>query len=384
MLSELGLTVAREIPGNVLVGLLNGTLTAHGGVVRNGLGQIVAHLAQPSGVASLASLIPGPAMLTSVLGSVANAGQIYMLSRDVQVVQQTVNNVLSLSMATTALSGLGLVTSIAGFAYLSRRLGRIDAKLNALEKQVKEIRTLIQSQQKAQLLAAIDHLKQAESAPDERLRHDLLMQAKAGFTTLTHYYRELWAHAAEISQVEGIDEYFALAFTGAALAASELGMRDAASSDFTQHYEEWRELARRHCSRILLGDAPQRLLDPSLVSDLPTRELVATLDFAHGTNRGIDWIDDLRGETTSIVSKARSALPDRVQKLISSKDEKAAIELSSRLRARDQVLNAEASHFGFLADKRISANRFAAVVNEALVENGNLPICVSEASQTGA
>lgn len=377
MLAELGLAVTREIPGNVITGLLNQTLSLHGGVVRNGLGQIVAHLATPAGAASLASLVPGPAMLASLAGSVTNVGQFYMLSRDVQAVQQSVNSVLSLSMATTVLSGLGLATSIAGFAYLSRRLSRIDAKLNALEKQVREIRTLIQSQQKAQLLAAIDYLRQAETTLDERLRHDLLMQAKAGFTTLTHYYRELWAEAAEIAQVEGVDEYFTLAFTGAALAASELGMRDAAWSDLTRHYEEWRVLARRHCGRLLVGDDPQRLLAASLVRDLPARDLVATLDFVNGTERGIGWIDDLRGQSTSIVSKARSALPNRVQRMISSRDEKPAIELSSRLRARDVVLNADAAHFGFLAEKKISASWFSAAMNESLIAQGNEPICIS-------
>ena len=37
MLSELGLTVAWEIPGHLAVGLLNGSLTPHGGVVRSEL-----------------------------------------------------------------------------------------------------------------------------------------------------------------------------------------------------------------------------------------------------------------------------------------------------------------------------------------------------------
>ncbi|MCM5570477.1 hypothetical protein M6I34_08150 [Burkholderiaceae bacterium FT117] len=398
MLSELGLTVAREIPGHLAVGLLNGSLTAHGGVVRNGLGQIVAHLAQPAGAASLASLIPGAAALTTAVGpaaamalpamaavgSVVNVGQMYMLSRDVQVLQQTVDKVLSLSMATTALSGLGLVTSIAGFAYLSQRLSKIDAKLNALQKQVAKIRALIQSQQRAQLLAAIDYLRQAETAQDERVRHDLLMQAKSTFTMLTHYYRDLWADAESIGEVEGVDEYFALSFMGAALATNELGMREAAHEELMRNYEAWRTLARRHCGRLMLGDDPQRLLDASLVNELPTRELVATLDFVNGTNKGIDWLDDLRTQATSVGSKAFSALPGRVQRMFPSKEEKPAIELASRLRARDVVLNADSAHFGFLAEKKLSASGFASAVNRALVEQGNVPVCITGVPQATA
>jgi hypothetical protein len=56
-------------------------------------------------------------------GSLINAGQLYSIGRDVQQVQQTANTILQVSMAGTALAGLGVVTSVAGFAYLSQRNG---------------------------------------------------------------------------------------------------------------------------------------------------------------------------------------------------------------------------------------------------------------------
>ena len=176
MLSELGLTVARELPAGTIHGILSGVYSIHGGVIRDGLGRIVSHLATGGGASSLSSLIPG----AGVLGSLINTGQIYFLGKDVKQVQQSVeqvqqavSTVLSVSMANTALAGLGLVTSVAGFAYLSNRLNKIDTKLVALEKLVKEIRHLIQSQQKAQLHTAIDCLRQSELTSDAQMRHEL-------------------------------------------------------------------------------------------------------------------------------------------------------------------------------------------------------------------
>lgn len=396
MLSSLGLVVAREIPASLLPGLISRAYSVHGGVIRDGVGRIVCHLVTGGATSTLASLIPG----AGLVGSVVNAGQIYAVGRDVKAVQKTVNtvldvtkanaaliqqvqesvgSVLSVSMANTALSGLGLVTSVAGFAYLSHRLNQVDAKLAQLEKQIKELRHLIQSQQKAQLHTAIDCLRQSELTTDDRLRHELLMQSKSNFTTLAHYYKELWSNASEIHEVDGVDEYFTLAFTGAALATSELGMADVAYSELSRHYDDWKALARRHCSTQMLREDPQRLMKASWVKDLPTRELIETLDFVHDTQRGIDWIDELRGQTTSMADKARSSIPRPFQRFVTVTDEKPGIDFARRLRARDDVLNTNVVHFDFLRDKKISANHFANEVKGVLSQNGDVPICIYKA-----
>ena len=49
LLPELGLTVARQIPVEMIGGLLSGGYSLHGGVIRNGAGQIVSHLATVGG-----------------------------------------------------------------------------------------------------------------------------------------------------------------------------------------------------------------------------------------------------------------------------------------------------------------------------------------------
>lgn len=372
MLSTLGLEVTRTIPFSQLAGLALGTHKVYGGVIRNQLGQIASHLVAGTANSFPSSLIPG----LGTIGSLINAAQLYSVGRDVQQVQQTVNTVLQVSMASTALAGLGLVTSVAGFAYLNQRLNKVDAKLSQLEKQIKEIRLLVQSRQKAELHTAIDCLRQAELAKNDPLRHDLLMQSKSLFTTLAHYYRELWINAGEMNEIEGVDEYFTLAFMGGALATSELGLSDVAFIEMKRHYDDWQTHARRHCDKHLLRGAPQRLMDESMVDDLPARELIDTLDFVNNTSKGIDWIDELRRLPTSLGPALQKSLPGAFQRFVAPASEKPAIEFANRLRARDNVLSANIAHFEFLADKKISANYFASQVKEILLQNDGAAVCI--------
>ena len=137
MLSNIGLVVSRQIPADQIAGILLGTHKVYGGVVRDSLGRISSHLLTSGATpAMLNSLVPG----LGALGSMVNAAQIFAVGRDVQQVQQTVNTVLQVATANAALAGLGLVTSVAGFAYLHQRLNKVDAKLTVLEKQVKEVK----------------------------------------------------------------------------------------------------------------------------------------------------------------------------------------------------------------------------------------------------
>ena len=373
MLSSLGLEVARQIPVSQLGGILLGTHTVHGGVIRDGLGRITSHLVTSGGAQTLlSSFMPG----LGTIGSLINAGQLYSVGKNVQQVQQTVNTVLQVSMAGTALAGLGLVTSVVGFAYLNQRLKKVDAKLSQLEKHIKEVKLILQSQQRAQLQTAIDCLRHAELTTNQSLRHDLLMQSKSDFTTLSHSYREQWINAAEMHETEGVDEYFTLAFMGSALATSELGMSDVACIEMKRHYGDWQTHARRHCNTHLLRGTPQRLMDESMVSDMPARELVDTLDFINNTKKGIDWIDEIRRLPISLDRAVQKSLPDVFQRFVAPAKEKPAIEFSKRIRARNDVLSANIAHFDFLADKKISVNYFSSQVQQVLLRSGNASICL--------
>ena len=179
MLSELGLSVARSIPVEQVIGLATGNLSLHGGVIRDAAGRIVSHLAMPAS-AGLLGAVPG----LGAIGSVVTGIQMQALSANVAAVKAATDQILNYSIATTALSGLGIVTSVTGFAYLASRLNRIDKRLSTLEKQTKAIKQFLQSSQHAQLMTAVDHLRLSQQATDGETRRHLLLQSKQLFTTL--------------------------------------------------------------------------------------------------------------------------------------------------------------------------------------------------------
>ena len=126
----------------------------------------------------------------------------------------------------------------------------------------------------------------------------------------------------------------------------------------------------------MLGEAPQRLMDESVVQDLSARDLVDMLDFVNDTRRGIDWIDDLRRQSNSLVPAFHKALPGALQRFVAPASEKPAIDFAKRLRARSNVLSANIAHFDFLANKNISASYFAGEVKRIVLQYKETPVCI--------
>jgi len=188
VLTELGLTVTRSIPLEQLGGLLSGAYSLHGGVIRDGAGRIVSHLVSSGTPNALTSLVPGLNTLSSVIAN----GQLYSLGRDVAAIQSTVSTVLNVASAGAVLSGLGLVTSIAGFAYLHKRLNVVDKQLAELLDIVKDIKQTLMYQQFANLRAAVKLMQHAERADDHEVRRGKLLQANEG---MLHQQRPYSYHA---------------------------------------------------------------------------------------------------------------------------------------------------------------------------------------------
>lgn len=350
MIDELGLTVSRVIPAEYLSGLASGALTAHGGVVRDAGGQIVAHLVAPA--AQALDLVPGAGVANLVSGVAANA-QLAALSQSVQ-------QVLNVAIAGTVLSGLGLATSIVGFTYLSSRLKKVDQKLDSLAKQAKEIKQILQSSQRARLNSAIDDYRLSSQTDDQETRRGLLLKAQSSFGELTHHYKSQIAELSKPEEIEASEGYFVIACLGGVICTSDLGMGEAARDRLSGHYEDWRKLARLQCRSLLELDEPARLLDSRYVDALPAESLIRILDFTNDTERGVCWIDDLRkgmSKTTLFKSAVRSV-------------DKPVINFAKSLPVRCDVLQSYVAHFGFLADRKISATKFSGVLEALRAKDG--------------
>ncbi len=355
MLTELGLTVSRAIPIEYLAGLASGSLSLHGGVIRNAAGQIVAHLALPASAGFL-NVIPG----VGAIGAVINGIQLQTLATDVAAVKAATEQVLNYSMATTALSGLGLVTSVTGFAFIASRLKRIDQRLNSIEKQTKAIKLFLQSSQHAQLMTAIDHLRHSHQAQDAETRRHLLLQSKQLFTTLAHHYQSLLGESTDLAELSASEDCYVLACIGSVMATSDLGMSDVAQDEMHRHYRDWRVIARKHCGKLLLKDDPARLLDARYVETLPAASLIKFLDFTNDSQRGIQWFDDLR-RTLDKTTLLRSALVGV---------ELPVIEYANKLLVKNEVLQGFSAHMEFLAHKKLSISYLARCVEEIRERNG--------------
>ena len=359
MLSQLGLTLARQIPVEMIGGLLSGGYSLHGGVIRNGAGQIVAHLATV-GASGLTSLVPGLDILSSALTN----GQLLMLARDVKELQSTVASVLNVATTGAVLSGMGMVVSIAGFAYLSKRFDQI-------EKLLGDVKELIEARNLADLKAAMGYMKNAEEV--DAISHDnrrsLLLEAQKNFSTLAHLYGDLWGKTEDPKQVRALESFYTLAFTGASIANSELGMHEVAARQFSEHLSQWKKTAQEQVKERVLGKDLLKSVSSEVIT---TAQFVNLLDFANDTERGIEWLDDLRSKGT------KSWIP-QFPKTISNPWEKSdlkMIETAKLWQQRSAVLESHKAHLKFLVEKRQSVGQFSKILIKAANDNKLDAICV--------
>lgn len=343
MLNEAGMAVLREIPKE----FLGNGYTAYGGVIRDAAGKIVAHLAMPAselGMPALSAMMGGPTAIVSsavsaVSGLVANA-QLVSLSKDVQ-------QVLQVTMAGTALAGLGVATSMVGFWYLNRRVAAVEDKLQDLKVEVEKIRRILEVAQKAKLLAAIKAYKLACSNSNEGQKERLLLGARDSFEELTFFYKDMAQEPKALEELEVAEGFFVAACLGNAVCTSDLGMYAQAAENFREHYTDWQTLARKHCVDLLDLEHPTRLLDGCYVNDLPASELVRVLDFARDDRRGIQWIDELR-KRLGVVK-----WPDFTEVY------RPKVGFAKALCARNEVLGSYVEHFRVLGELAVPVTEYA-------------------------
>lgn len=274
------------------------------------------------------------------------------MGRDIAEIQSTVSNVLNIATAGAVLSGLGLVTSIVGFTFLHKRLVALDQRLAVLIDDVKDIKKTLMYQELANLRGAVKLMQHAELADDPDVQRGKLLQANEAFTKLLYFYGQQWAGEKNVKQLPFLEDCYTLAFTGASITNSELGMYGVASKEFIEHYQSWKITAQGNVKDHLLNENSKRLLKDVTANILPIRQLVKLMDFAYDSEKGIDWIDELRNHSSLRPPQLR-AVPVK------------SIEMANNLTARNDVLYATTAHLEFLETKRLSVSAFSkAVENE--------------------
>ncbi|MCB0180829.1 MAG: hypothetical protein KDI62_21540, partial [Anaerolineae bacterium] len=365
--SLLGLTVTRAIPPDVLVGLLTNQYKLYGGVIRwapgtEYAGQIVRHLVPvTSNLASSSFLGPVSGVLEAV-----NTYQLHKLNIATQ-------QVLQIATGTMTLAGLNLVVSAVGFAVINQKLKNLEGQLNVIQQEVRAIRELLELDERAKLGAALQNLLYAMQSQNMENRRHMLFDAKNVLAPINLKYKELWAKADTIETAMGYEEYFSLTSLANTRCLAELGMLEIARRHLDDDYRFWQEQSRRITHDHLLGPNPERFLFSDFADDVPSAQVITWLDFAEDSERGYDWIDELRSKMNpwyapnrySDMGRSTTQVFSSLSKVITRKtpegmtvEKQKVIPALQKLTARNNVLQGYVAQYELMEKHNITPTEF--------------------------
>ena len=173
---------------------------------------------------------------------------------------------------------------------------------------------------------------------EDKTRIPLLIDARQTLGEIHERYRDQILNVTQIQDVYGIEEYFSVTALGHAMCSAELDMRKNAISDLDEAFSTWHGAARRICLNLVMRKDPERFLFSAYAGQAKTAEITDWLDFAHGTEKGIEWVDNLRANASTV----------RVPQFSLDESEKQGIEIMRKLVARNRILEGYISQYRFL------------------------------------
>ena len=370
----LGFTLTRTIPTKVLLPVLTGAYQVCGGVIRNNSGQIMAHLinkGNPIGALQPISAAGGMALsgfntfqIHQTGKTLANLGQginnlnskVDALGGEVEILQNLTNHLVLLSNGTMALSGLTLAVSTAGFAFLNRKLNKIDEKLQELQKDVKEIKDFLNMQQRAELATALQAISNLNHTPNEEVRRQVLVQTNKDISVLNHFYRLQFKNAASAGILDASEEYFTITAIAQALCQAELDLFEPAANSLQNSYAFWLDICQKISKEKFLRSNPERFLDYKLASAFRTDELIDWMDFANGETKGFNWIDELRPK----YGKDSFYFFSRYEM---TQEEHLEISILRKMVARNRIYQGYCSQFQYFKEQKIRPSTFQVQVD---------------------
>ncbi|GAB4178329.1 MAG: hypothetical protein Fur005_40580 [Roseiflexaceae bacterium] len=398
MLSSIlpGMVLHRTIPPEVIGGLLLGQYQLHGGVIRwapgtEHAGQIVRHLV-PIGPTSSAFPLPGASGTATSFGSLSFGGlsgvtgltNTYQLHQIHGITQQ----ILQIATATMVLSGLNLVVSVVGFAYLARRLNQISEQLDQIARDVAEIRTLLERRERAELRAALANIANAFDLP-ETTRINAFLNAQQVLAVKQEQFAELLSEAKTAEQATIYEELYCLTLLGLVRCYAELGALPTAQRELSNGYTFWQTQTRRIAEKLLIGDDPERLFRSVYAANIPSAAIGRWMDFAHGTQRGSAWLEELHKAEIhrydqqidlEKIANITSGLSQNPVKLIkelnrrldvakeksrkvlklrdTTRDQKLVMPALARMVARDELLSGYSAQYDLFVTHKIAPTEF--------------------------
>ena len=193
------------------------------------------------------------------------------------------------------LSGMNPAISAVGFGVLYKKLAQLDKTLNEIKGSVDGIVRLLELDERAKLIFALQQLSLVmKNGPPGTREQQFLHEVLNVFGPVKVKYRGLLPEAT-VEAAMACQEYFTLTSLATVACWAELGRVDTARDNLKYDYTFWVEQARRIADENLLGKHPERFLAGEFVSDVSLSELAAWLNFARDENRSEqERIDELR------------------------------------------------------------------------------------------
>jgi len=348
MLSEMaGFTLSRTIPDSVLSGVLSNAYKVYGGVVRDNNGRIVAHLIN-SNVPSLAL-----SSFVSPLGTAFSA----INSLQLKEINSAVSEIMKISQATMAVSGLGLAVSSIGFLFLNAKLAKIDNRLQEIAKDIKAVKSILELQERGKLITALRTLREATQITDENVKKQMLINSKQTLGEIHEHYKvRLLAEQGEF-EFGTVEEYYSITALGHAMCSAELGMMNTAKEDFQDSLDIWRTASKSFVKTQVLGDNAERLLTRRYSDHVASLDIIDWMDFATSTQNGLNHIDSLRSKDPS-----RGIDFSRFRGL--SHEETLNIGIARKLVARDRIFEGYTEQLGHLQKVNTTPSKLNGFVGE--------------------
>lgn len=324
--------VQRMVPQELLGKVYAGIAEVYGGTVREvKTGRILAELVEVG--ASASGNPPG------VVASVAEAAS---------------RRIIGIATASTALSGLTLAVSTAGFLFLTKKLSAIDGRLQEIQKDVKYIRSFLETRQRAELINAMNTLRDAKDARAESTREQLLIDSRQELGTLSHHYAIQLQEVEADAVFEAAEEYFSLAALGHAHCTAELGMANTATNDYRRSFETWSEAVTRYAKQHMLKDDPERFLGQRFAEIASVEQIATWMEQFTGDAPAGNWIDELRKRpaATSWWTTKPTA------------EDQSTVRLLDKLAARKRTMDGYTSQYQRLEEKQLRPSEFRATVDK--------------------
>jgi hypothetical protein len=266
------------------------------------------------------------------------------------------NDVLRVSKTSGILSGLNLVVSALGFAFLSRKLKRIEDQLNGIAQDVRAIRDFLERRERAELRVALRELANIEEITDPDHRHPMLHNARRTFILLQESYQELLAGAKTPEEAMGVEEYLCLVSLCQSRCLAEMEQMDVAGRELNEAYRFWQEHVRRIAKTWLIDGKGRRLISLNPDDRVPITVLLEWFDFVEGRPKGFAWLDNLREEDRE----------KKVQYTIRRKKQviNVNIPFMEKVVARNNLFEGYVAQYDLMAAQNMSLKQFIGTIED--------------------